>query len=142
MAALSSRSGRPRPETGNMMDVSKIGFADVQPLNNSTAINQSAFLWRPSVVLLYSSCLGSFEFFYFDDSFLRNVNSKTNLVSSFESFQLRRRLNAIAHRHRAHKAFDFSMIDDYLTAARDCCNDLAFAEESIQSGHPACSTIT
>jgi hypothetical protein len=94
-----------------------------------------SLLFEPLTALLI-------QFFDLHNRFLGNVNRKANLVSSFESFQLRRRLNAIAHRHRAHKAFDFSMIDDYLTAARDCCNDLAFAEESIQSGHPACSTIT
>src|SRR4026208_248611 len=53
-----------------------------------------------------------------DDGFLLRVDGKADTVSGLHPLKERRGLNAIAHRHGVHKAFDLFMVHNNLVTPR------------------------
>src|SRR4029450_572035 len=60
-----------------------------------------------------------------------NVDRETNLVSGLQPLEERRRIDAIAHRHRFQEILDLSVPQDDLARPRHRRDDLSFADDSL-----------
>src|SRR5207247_523692 len=113
---------------------------DAQPVRpNSRSITTPilcADILNPRIHQLVNSELMTdpplFQLFDLGDRPFLNIDRETNPVPRLQPLEKRRRIDAIAHRHRFHEIFDLSVLQDDLARLRYRRDDLSFADDRLR----------
>src|SRR3972149_4938283 len=102
----------------------------VQPLKKTGKANSHPAI-RLNNIRGYLPALRLVHLFDLNDSFFLNVDGEANLVAEFQPFKKGGWIDAIAHRHRFHKALNLAMLHDALVGIRHDRNHFPLAHDGF-----------